>query len=88
MKFEIGKWYKNEGWSSSKDFAKASFDETNSIGEIKYSEKIYQGEHSFRSGSWSSCDSCIEATLEEIQKYLPKGHPDKINPDNSYYEIF
>ena len=88
MKFEIGKWYKNKGWSSSKDLAKASFDETNSIGEIKYSEKIYQGKPAFRSGSWSSYNSCIEATLEEIQKYLPKDNQYIINPDNSYYEIF
>jgi hypothetical protein len=88
MKFEIGKWYKNKGWSSSKDFAKASFDETNSIGQIEYSEKIHQGEHAFRSGSWTSYGSCVEATLEEIQKYLPKDHPDKIKLDNSYYEIF
>jgi len=43
MKLEIGKWYKNKEWSSSKDFAKASFGETCSIGGNQIQRKNTSG---------------------------------------------
>lgn len=75
MNFEIGRWYKNSAW---KEHKYVKYLNHNNI-SVFYSEKItIDNEHEYFS---KSCDIRIatfeEATLKEIQPYLPEGHPDK-----------
>jgi len=90
VKFEIGKWYK---CSFNENLYKC--DGNNNINF--YVSEIINPTDKQISGSqpgWSvnkTKDSCIEyfnprnlASIEEIQKYLPKGHPDLIKSDKEY----
>lgn len=75
MEFEIGKWYKNEFWTSSKDFCKCI--RTN---DLLHTERIKDGIYQKREGTWIEEEAEI-AEYEEYAQYLPKGHPDKIPPE-------
>lgn len=80
-KFVVGKWYKNLGID--KDFI-APFrkmegndfsSNKNGTQEYIYKNK-YETDNSIGITSYFKC--AIECSLEEIQQYLPDGHPDKI----------
>lgn len=77
VKFEVGKWYKNPKWSSDKDFIKCS-EELPEDGQIHGSECIFLNEWESEDSSWSFIETCVLASIEEIQPYLPDNHPDKI----------
>ena len=76
----VGKWFKSNNWSSKNDFCKA----TGFIGTpshfIKHIECVHQGEYRKKSSedTWIS-KNIVEAKPEEYSKYLPDGHPDKLN---------
>ena len=72
--FEIGKWYKNLG-TYNKAYGK--FLKLDNSNQFWVSEYIYENEYSKNSG-WFYCSSdTVECSLEEIQKFLPEGHPNK-----------
>ncbi len=75
-RYEVGKWYKATGWRSN---TYCKFDGKLANGMFGFSESIYTS-YSKQSGAWGkSADNIIqEVTLEEIEPYLPEGHPDKI----------
>lgn len=76
-KFEVGKWYTDKAWVP-RSFCKATESKSGFSNRIYYSEFIRNGEHIVKS-DWWCCDEHITlASLEEIQEYLPEGHPDKI----------
>lgn len=81
--YEVGKWYvfKNNSESPSKLYAKfKSLSQTKEY--FYYTELItYSEGHEYYDGDWFSPYKCIPATIEEIQQYLPDGHPDKIQPE-------
>jgi hypothetical protein len=83
IKFEVGKWYKNSNWISNKDFIKCSntFIEHNSICGNEY---IINGKWYSNHVRWYSPETCVLASFEEIQQYLPYGHPDKIQLDSEF----
>lgn len=70
--FEVSKWYYN----SDKTFAKVSKITDNGF---DYDEWILDGIYDYRPGWWGIHSNMKEATLEEIQQYLPDGHPDKFD---------
>lgn len=78
MDLIVGKWYKNQKWYyPNQDFIKFLLhnNENNIIG----SEYINSGEYVDDKIEWyNDIDFCSEASPEEISKYLPDGHPDKI----------
>ena len=71
-KFIIGKWYCN----SEKTYAKV--DSIIDATTFRYKECIYNGCYEEYSSFWNDHLRMREASLEEIQQYLPEGHPDKI----------
>lgn len=81
--YEAGKWYvfKNNSESPSKLYAKfEGFSQNKKY--FYYTECIRSGKgHEYRNDNWFSPYKCIPATIEEIQQYLPDGHPDKIQPE-------
>ena len=78
VKFEVGKWYKNLGIFSQKNtfgkFLKLCSDNK----EFWASEFIYNGKFHSGQGWLDFSSETVEIDIEEIQQYLPDGHPDKI----------
>lgn len=76
-KFEVGKWYSNPAWVSTKDFVKYIKHDTLNV---YYKENISAGVYrqKFEVCSWCSPSTMQLADMEEVSKYLPNGHPDKI----------
>jgi hypothetical protein len=78
-KFEIGKWYKGE----SNDYY-IKYSHLKNVGNyncIYYTERCYQKRYKKEEGNWANTEFEIYAlanpvTLEELQNFLPKGHPD------------
>jgi len=71
--FIEGKWYKN----SDKTYAKCY--QIIGPGRFQYNYVISSGNYSESFGTWDKHDNMVEASIEEIQQYLPDGHVDKIN---------
>lgn len=86
-KFEVGKWYKNldssEQWIGK--FEK-QYSNTLDFGGYEFIDNI--GEyHKTSSLSYLYSKNAIEiADLQEIQQYLPEGHPDRIDTVPEYVE--
>lgn len=75
--FEVGKWYKTkEGDNTYTKCANIDITRT----RFDYNECILNGKYcnSYKQGTWFKHPEMTEATLEEIQQYLPEGHVDKI----------
>lgn len=77
---QVGKWYQDTSWYSKKDYAK--FKEVE-IGDgwdqLWYSENISDGNYTKIDNFWVFTISTLrEVPLEEIQEFLPDGHPDKL----------
>ena len=83
VKFEVGKWYKNLGRCYKKNtFGKFKRLSGKNNNEFWMSECIYAGDQVDLKEQWLDYSSeTIEASIEEIQQYLPEGHPDKIKSD-------
>ena len=82
VKFEVGKWYKILWkWNNSYYYAKFKGFYDNSYNWIEW-VKLPNGKLD-RDNSFVEEELGIysEATLEEIQQYLPDDHPDKIKSD-------
>lgn len=71
-KFIVGKWYCN----SEKTYAKV--DSIIDAATFCLKECIYKGLYEEYSSFWIDHLGMREASIEEIQQYLPEGHPDKI----------
>lgn len=82
-----GKWYKNNLWWYHSYVKFVKLDNNNS--RLDYSEKIDNNFKYSSDSSWCMAhESGLEkATLEEVSKYLPDGHPDKIK-ENMKAKIF
>jgi hypothetical protein len=76
-KFEVGKWYK--GWGVG---GYAKFKELSSLDHFYFTEKINIGIHHKKTDWWANHSGIEEASLEEIQEFLPDGHPDKFKTQN------
>jgi hypothetical protein len=77
--FEIGKWYK--GQSDDYYIKFSHLENEGDYNYIRYTERCYQKRYRKEEGSWANNEFEIYAlanpvTLEELQKFLPKGHPD------------
>ena len=83
--FEVGKWYKVVYRNVGKEYYLKYI---NNKYEFGYSEyiSVSSGEHSlYNSGSdLNAMSTLIEASLEEIQQYLPDNHPDKIKSNQEF----
>lgn len=80
---QVGKWYQDSNWSSKQDYVKYErVDIRVDCCKIWYGENILNGRYTKRDNFWFFTISTLrEVPLEEIQQYLPDGHPDKIiNP--------
>lgn len=76
-KFEVGKWYQDSRWSTEQDYAKCT---EFAHDTIYFDERIHKGKYAKRSSGWGMADKNLrEVTLEEIQEYLPDGHPDRFD---------
>jgi len=79
VKFIKGKWYKGE----SNDYY-IKFSHLKNVGNynhVYHTERCYQKEYIKEKDFWANTSFEIHAlnnpvTLEELQKFLPKGHPD------------
>lgn len=84
MKFEKGKWYKNLG-NMRNYIAKFDKIENNNWHCLEY---IWQDLYHYTAGNLTSDFKYAEETsLEEIQQYLPNGHPDKIKSEMKQLEL-
>lgn len=87
LQFEKGKWYcENEGILNGRGAFK--LDSNNKDGKYVYSERIYSnGDYYKKYGKafWKNITQIREASLEEIQEYLPEHHPDKFDYNNTRY---
>ena len=72
-KFIVGKWYYN----SEKTYAKV--DSIIDYDNFNFKEWITNGMYFLESSYWGDHPKMREASIEEIQQYLPDGHPDKIS---------
>lgn len=83
VKFEVGKWYKNLSIRNQKNtFGKFKRLSGKNNNEFWMSECIYAGKQVEIKEQWLNySNETIEASIEEIQQYLPEGHPDKIKSD-------
>lgn len=86
-KIIIGKWYKNS--PSNIGYAKAKSVLNDKGFDIK---EIIDGKGKYKkmNSSWVYHKNMKEASLEEVSKYLPEGHPDKIVSDlvvGKWYKI-
>jgi SepF-like predicted cell division protein (DUF552 family) len=74
-KFIVGKWYKSERMYT-------KFTHISDINLFYGSEHIYNNNYVSRTNDFTWVfpfrNDIVEATLEEIQQYLPEEHPDKI----------
>lgn len=78
FKFEVGKWYQSSDWCTKQDYAKALSGDSD--GRIDFEENIDRGHYGKGNGSWSGpLNTYREVPLEEIQQYLPEGHPDRFD---------
>ncbi len=77
---EVGKWYQDSSWYSKKDYAKFKKVEIGGVwNKLWYSENILSGSYTKRDDFWGfKLPNLREVPLEEIQEFLPDGHPDKI----------
>jgi hypothetical protein len=84
MEYQVGKWYK--GWKDS-DKVAAKFLYCKNNLYFYFSEFIREngstisgvyGKHQFYNGNWHYESNLQEVTIDEIQKYLPDNHPEKI----------
>lgn len=88
-KFEVGKWYK--GYSSFIKFL--TLENKGDYNKVFYSESISGNEFNSNKGYWANIVMEQEALkrgpipLEEIQQYLPEGHPDKIKIHESHQQF-
>lgn len=77
---QVGKWYQDTSWYSKKDYAK--FEEVEIGGmwdQLWHSENISDGNYTKRDNFCHFTISTLrEVPLEEIQEFLPDGHPDKM----------
>lgn len=83
-KFEVGKWYKGEVDNYYIKFSDITKEKK--YNKIWYTEKISNGKHIIAKDYWSNNEFeefALEnpVSLEEIQKYLPAGHPDLIKEE-------
>lgn len=75
LQFEVGKWYKNS--PGAETYAKCLKPRKSSF---EFREWITQGNYERISvSSWGSHSSMREASLYEIQEFLPEGHVDKLS---------
>lgn len=74
--FEVGKWYKNLGYNDSYAKYVKPYSKNKPFGceECIISDKYAE----YKFGFLDVKHDTAEATLEEIQQYLPDGHPDKL----------
>ena len=73
----VGKWYKGFV-EADKLYCKYSpYHDSRYIGFTEFIRKTTG--HTYFTGNWDNEHSLVEASLEEIQQYLPEGHVDKIN---------
>ena len=81
--FEIGKWYK--GQSNDYYIKFSHLEDSGTYNSIYYTERCYQKRYMKQKNSWANSWTNNEfeiyalnhpVTLEELQKFLPKGHPD------------
>ena len=73
--FEVGKWYKNS--PGAETYAKCLKPRKSSF---EFREWITQGNYEMINiSSWGSHSSMREASLYEIQEFLPEGHVDKLS---------
>ena len=83
VEFEVGKWYKNLSIHSKENsFGKFLYLCSNNK-EFWMSEYIYNGKFHSTSGWLDYSSETVEIDIEEIQQYLPEGHPDKIKSTDS-----
>ena len=78
VKFEVGKWYKNLSKNSQKNTFGKFLNLRNNDKEFWMSECIYKGKFTNTQGWLNYSSETVEINIEEIQQYLPEGHPDKI----------
>jgi hypothetical protein len=72
--FVVGKWYKNHPKINT--YAKCL---KPTSGGFKYEEAIFSGEyHKGAVSTWGKHSEMIEASLDEIQEFLPNFHSDKV----------
>jgi len=71
--FKIGIWYKNSNTTYAKCY------QIIDPGRFQYNYVISSGNYSESFGTWNKHDNMVEASIEEIQQYLPDGHVDKFN---------
>ena len=82
VKFEVGKWYKNLSINSPENTFGKFLDLRNNDKEFWMSEYIYKGKFTNAPGWFDFSSETVEIDIEEIQQYLPDGHPDKIKSND------
>ncbi|HPQ80055.1 MAG TPA: hypothetical protein PLG47_06345, partial [Candidatus Dojkabacteria bacterium] len=84
FKFEKGKWYKGK---IDDHYIKFNYIENcKDYNRLFYTERIYEGKFERCEESWANTEFekfalSNSVSLEEIQQYLPDGHPDKISKE-------
>lgn len=74
-KIEIGKWYHCPRWGYSTDAVKVISIRDGCV--VFYKERINADKYDkFDVEYWWSFDILIPVKIDQLKKYLPKGHPD------------
>ena len=84
VEFEVGKWYKNLSIHSQKNTFGKFLNLRGNNKEFWMSEYIYNGKFHSTPGWLDYSSETVEINIEEIQQYLPDGHPDKIKVDREF----
>lgn len=85
-KFEVGKWYKLEIYNAICKFQRLKNNNFYHTGEVIWLKGLDYGYHKNYGAYFSNINQkIIEVPLEEIQQYLPEGHPDKIKTKPKMY---
>ena len=82
VEFEVGKWYKNLSIHSQKNTFGKFLNLRSNNKEFWMSEYIYNGKFHSTPGWLDYSSETVEIDIEEIQQYLPDGHPDKIKSND------
>ena len=82
VEFEVGKWYKNLSIHSQKNTFGKFLNLRSNNKEFWMSEYIYNGKFQSIPGWLDYSSKTVEVDIEEIQQYLPEGHPDKIKSND------
>ena len=83
VEFEVGKWYKNLSIHSKENTFGKFLNLRSNNKEFWMSEYIYNGKFHSTQGWLNYSSETVEIDIEEIQQFLPEGHPDKIKSTDS-----